>query len=297
MPTAVDFSFSRPTVAQLRAAGVALVIRYLTGSGKAISRAELQSYLAAGIVVVFVFEVAATDGTSGYAAGAAHAQQASAALVALGLPASTPVYFAADADIVTPSDVLAYWQGIASVRPASTNGVYGEGALCTLLDGDGLAVWFWQSESTSFPGNASTLPITHIQQRVAGAPLAGTDLDVLLRPDVGQYPRPAEPAPAPPAPLPPLPPPTHYAGDSMTSYAARVSINDGKGWVASPVPASKIVSVVVQTRNPEVVNGYPSVPTIWAVATEAGKDSPNGAVTVEGMIPNGVYGLVIWAVD
>lgn len=171
--------------------------RYLTGAGKAISASELESYVTAGIGTWLVFEVGAADDEGGEAAGAAHAQQANAALEALRLPVSCPVYFAVDHDVTNPASAVPYFQGIASVRPPATNGDYGEGALCQLLQQLGLTAYHWQSESKSFPDNAATLPITHIQQVFGGAPLPDTDLDILCKPDFGQWPRPAGPVPAP----------------------------------------------------------------------------------------------------
>lgn len=193
--TAVDFSFARPSISELKAAGVTVVIRYLTGGGKSIMATELASYLAAGISVVVVFEIQANDALGGHAAGVANAQVALAALKPLGLT-GCPVYFAVDSSIMALT-ALPYFEGIATVMQPSQVGVYGEGALCTLLQSDGLATWFFQSSSTSFPGNSTTLAITHIQQKAGASPVPGTDLDILCKPDVGQWPRPSSPAPTP----------------------------------------------------------------------------------------------------
>lgn len=218
---AVDFSDARPSAASLKAAGVSIVIRYLTGSGKAITKPELQEYLDNGIAVAFVFEVGANDAAGGFAAGAAHAQQALAALKALGVPDPTvPVYFAVDTS-VAPASAVPYFQGVNSVLSMWRTGDYGEGALCQLLETDGLSKWHWQSESTSFPGNATTLSITHLQQRFNASPVPGTDLDVICKADVGQFPRPVGPKPAPIPPAPPSP----EENDTVTSI---VTTNDGK---------------------------------------------------------------------
>ena len=193
--TAVDFSFERPGAQALKDAGVVAVGRYLTGAGKAIDGPELQSYLALGIVVWFVFENTATDDQGGAQGGVQNATAASQALQALGLPVGCPVYFAVDRDLQNPADALPYFEGIASVRSPSTNGDYGEGALCQLLQDRDLTTYHWQSESTSFPGNTVTLPITHLQQVYNQQPRPGTDLDIILKPDFGQWPRPTPPVP------------------------------------------------------------------------------------------------------
>lgn len=98
-----------------------------------------------------------------------------------------------------------------------------------------------------------------------------------------------------PGPAPTPPSPTHYPEDNVTSYPVIVAMKGGKGWIPSPVPAAKIVSVAFLTENPDDVARYDSVPTAWQIATEAGSHSPNGVVTVEGMVGDGNYGAVIWA--
>jgi Domain of unknown function (DUF1906) len=187
---ACDFSFARPGADELAQAGIVAVGRYLTGAWKALSEGELESYLEAEIAVWFVFENDTDDAAGGAPYGMAHARAADAALTELGLPVETPVYFAADTEIDPPGLAIPYYQGIAAVRPASTNGCYGEGALTQLLHQEGLIGFAWQSESTSFPGNASALPGTNIIQSTLASPITGTDLDILLSPDFGQWPRP-----------------------------------------------------------------------------------------------------------
>lgn len=195
---AVDFSWARFTIPQLEAAGVGAVCRYLTGAGKMITTSELDGYLGAGIEVVLVFENTANDADGGASAGQANAIAANAAVTALGLPPSEAVvYFAADKEYPNSQDALPYWEGIERERPIEVTGCYGQGALCLALDAASLASYFWQSDSQSFPGNDVTQPITHLQQMATGAPLAGTDLDLICKmPDFGQWPRPVNPTPS-----------------------------------------------------------------------------------------------------
>jgi len=193
MSIAVDFSFQKPSVATLKAHGVVCVIVYLTGAGKAITQAEVESYLKAGIVTVFVFEAEANDAAGGMAAGIAHAAQARSAITALlghGWGDPQPVYFAVDEN-VPPSAVTDYFVGInRGGFPRALCGAYGDGQILNYLGAAGLAAWFFQSNSKSFPGNATTIPAAHIQQKYNASPIPGTDLDVLLQGDVGQWPRP-----------------------------------------------------------------------------------------------------------
>jgi hypothetical protein len=189
VPIAVDFDTARPTVAQLQAADVVAVLRYITGpDGKAIDADELALYRSAGIVVGFVFGIGAQDAAGGFPEGQTAAQAALTALSALGLT-EQPVYFAVD-ESITPSLAVPYFRGICSIIPPALVGAYGEGALLTLLKADGLASFFWQSESTSFPGNAATLPISDLRQFFNQSPIIGTDYDEILSADFGQFPRP-----------------------------------------------------------------------------------------------------------
>jgi len=192
LPDACDFSSARPTIAQLNGAGIKAVGRYLTGSGgKATTATEVASYVAGGIVVWFVYENLATDAQGGNAGGIAAATAAQVNLSAvIGTPATAnqPIYFAVDEN-VDPSAVVGYFVGINRVLPQSRVGVYGDGTILNFLGGVGLANWFWQSSSSSYPGNATTIPAAHIQQLVS-APLPGTDGDQLLQGDIGQFPRP-----------------------------------------------------------------------------------------------------------
>lgn len=187
--TAVDYSLFRPTVAQLQAAGVTAVGRYVGPWSKCITEAEAALYFAAGIDVWLVFE----QGVDNYQGGAAQGHT-DALLAVENLPSNfgtgTVIYFAVDAS-VNPPDAIAYFRGINEVLTAVRVGVYGEGALCQLLCDSGLASFFWQSESTAFPGNASTLPITNIQQVTAASPFGeNADLDLIEKADFGQTPRP-----------------------------------------------------------------------------------------------------------
>src|SRR5205807_1049346 len=164
--TAVDYSFARYTVAQLKAAGVTAVGRYLNGTGKAISEIELAGLLFGGIKVWLAFENTATDASGGYGVGAQYATEANVLLAALGLPSSTPVYFAADTEYLHPADAIPYYQGLASNRSPASNGCYGEGDLIELAFNEGLIGFGWESESSSFPGSQTASPHSAIWQQV-----------------------------------------------------------------------------------------------------------------------------------
>jgi len=203
--TAIDYSFEKPTAEAQRAAGVVASGLYLTGAGKATSPLEILALRSVGIVVWFVFEDTATDAQGGHTAGILNAQAALAALGALKLPAGgfPAIYFAVDQNIVCPprinteaeaiafQNAVSYFVGISRVMDPALVGVYGNQSFLAFLGACGLASWFWRSDSLSFDGTTNPPPWLHIEQRPTGAPLPGTDLDVLHQGDIGQYPRPA----------------------------------------------------------------------------------------------------------
>jgi len=227
MTLAVDYSFARPSPEQLTAAGIGSVGRYLTGADKAIQAAELSGLIHAGITVWFVFEVGANDIAGGADAGVNHAMQVAAALSALYVPSSQPVYFAVD-ETVPPAAAVPYFQGVATVRPSQSSGCYGSGAVIQTLFDARLIAYGWQSMSTGYAGNDKTLPVTAIQQTEGAPPLPTTDLDVIFGADWGQYPRPAAP-PVPPSPT-LVKPTTGRYGTMNAPVVAVASMPTGQGY-------------------------------------------------------------------
>lgn len=205
--SACDFSFPpHPSIAALHAAGITAVGRYVGPAvwGKTITQAEANSYYTASprIDVWLVFEDTATDYTGGRAAGRLNAQKALDNLPAL-YPQSQFIYFAVDTEIAagTESSVKPYFLGINDVLDSSQVGLYGQGSVSDYLFNAGLISHFWESASTSFPGNGSLNKHANIWQKV-GAPLPNTDPDVLYARDYGQFPKPGVRPPPPPPPPP-----------------------------------------------------------------------------------------------
>lgn len=195
--TAVDYSFSRPSIESLKAAGATAVGRYVgpSGWGKTITQAEYDALVAAGIEVFLVFEENADDASGGYNAGVTNAQLA-AQWVPQGY--TLPVWAAADTDYQPgpPLDTAnEYVHGFSTVFGPSRTGVYGEGALIDAAKASGWALaGGWQSSSSSFPGNATTSPNTSVQQGFDG-PVPGTDADTIVRPLIGSpIPTPSSPS-------------------------------------------------------------------------------------------------------
>lgn len=142
-----------PTPAQLKAAGIKFVFRYLStpGNPKNLTKAEAKALLAAGIEIGLVFETTANRALSGAAAGKADAKSAAAQAAALGVPATTAIYFAVDTGAAGSElkAVVAYIRAAAAVLGAARTGVYGGlGAVKACLDAK-VCKFAWQTYAWS----------------------------------------------------------------------------------------------------------------------------------------------------
>lgn len=179
---------SGPTPAQLKAAGMTFVCRYLSSgyengdpnkpvNPKDLTAAEAAGLHKAGINIVLVFETTATRALAGKAAGKSDYVSARKQATALGCPTSVPIYFAVDFDM-QPSEagkVIAYFNGASSVDGAASVGVYGGIAAVEAVASSHVARWFWQAYAWSggkwYAGN-------HLEQYENGAKIAGHSVDL-----------------------------------------------------------------------------------------------------------------------
>lgn len=99
--SALDYSFGRPSIPAMKAAGIKVVCRYLTGAGKALTRAEAVELDEAGIAILLNFEANAGDALAGASKGASNGAIAREAAANLGVPAGFPIYFSVDQDILS----------------------------------------------------------------------------------------------------------------------------------------------------------------------------------------------------
>jgi len=197
---ALDFSFSRPPVTQLKNAGIAGVIRYVTGQGKAIDKPEFDSYVNASIPVALVFEQDTTSWRGGAGTGLAHGRLARQTASGIGFPKSRPIYAAYDTDIAPGSTdwvaAISYQMGF-NTGAGGTQGAYAEAALLDELLNRGLIKWAWQTESRGFPGNAIDDPRACLIQRtwhtLAGGDAHQVDENDVFATDWGQHPAPQPP--------------------------------------------------------------------------------------------------------
>ncbi|MGW5352197.1 DUF1906 domain-containing protein [Streptomyces sp. NPDC004031] len=184
----VDYAWTHPGGAALKAAGKKFACRYLSnGATKNISRAEADDLAAHGVSTVVVWESTATRPLSGRAAGITDAKTAATQAAAAGMPPSRPIYFAVDFDATAKQmpTVLAYLDGAASVLGTSRTGVYGGyDTVKAALDGKH-AAWAWQTRAWS---EGHWDPRAHIRQG-ATKTINGVscDLNTALADDYGQW--------------------------------------------------------------------------------------------------------------
>jgi hypothetical protein len=188
----VDYSYDPPTTDELTKASVTFACRYLTGTGKALTLAEAERLLAAGIDIVANYE--STKGfmlSGGFNNGVAVAKEALAAAKACGMAAGRPIYFSADSDpsgwtSAQWSSFDAFLDGAASVLGKSCVGVYGGTLALQAARAGGSCSWFWQALGWR---NGVWLSWVHIQQYDNGNVLGSglVDYDRALTGDFGQW--------------------------------------------------------------------------------------------------------------
>lgn len=104
------------------------------------------------------------------------------------------------------------------------------------------------------------------------------------------------PTPAPP-PYRPAPVPVYFPGDNMQVQNLPILVKGGSGWYPSPVNAAKFVAGWIAVENPDITHGYDNVPTVIEASATPGPNSPNGALILRGLVPDGTYTLVAWFTD
>jgi len=172
----IDYSFSRPNLAKVKAAGYGFVCRYLSGgkSGKDVTRAEYDAARKVGLDVVLVWESGAAGARGGYAAGVDDAHLAAAQLKGLGL-AGHPVYFAVDFDPTGAElpTVVEYVKGAASVLGSARTGVYGGESVINAVGSAKACRYLWQTYAWTRSWN----PAAQLRQVENGVSLAGASVD------------------------------------------------------------------------------------------------------------------------
>lgn len=173
MAQLVDYAWTKPTPAQIIAAGYEGVLRYLsTDSSKNLTPGERDALLDAGLSIGLVWETTATRAGQGYVAGQHDVQAAEAQAAALGYPMGCPIFYAVDYD-AAPAAVVPYFQGVQGLARWPV-GVYGSANVIEAVP----AMWKWQTTAWSH-GRVS--PRAHLYQTLLPS-LAGCDLNKVLSP-------------------------------------------------------------------------------------------------------------------
>lgn len=203
LPIVWDFSYFKPSVAQIKAAGVSGLVVYVVPDGRGISAPQLRVYVDAQIPVAFVHELGnGSNVDDGYNAGVAAARMADNYMTGLGLPRSVPCYYALDIDVApTPEEFAAiyeFWLGASSIgRPA---GIYAEADVLIYLALHGVS-FLWEAGAYSWSQfrHCDKAVLRQLPNRVTSAPGVGRDSvddNYAFAVNWGQYPQPV-PAPTP----------------------------------------------------------------------------------------------------
>lgn len=179
MAQGVDYSWSRPNVGQLRAAGKEFVCRYI-GRGsydKLLDNAEKNVLIANGMSIVSNCEGFEDDALNGYSQGVQDAQISANWRDRIGMPQQRPIYFSVDFDAQGyQMDVIgSYFDGAASVLGRAWVGVYGGYRTIEAMANMGKVGWYWQTYAWSYGQWSSFAHIRQYQNRVY---LGGGEVDL-----------------------------------------------------------------------------------------------------------------------
>src|ERR1700730_13811388 len=215
-PRMIDFAERRIAPAEIKAAGYAGVVNYVSESrpgsnfeAKPITREYADSLRAAGLHIVSNFQygkpggTAPSDFTRGFDGGVADAHTALQLHNAAGGSNSAPIFFSVDDDInVDTWNSLAvnWFRGINSVLGTARTGIYGHFQACQWATNDGVIGqsttaghrWAWETKSWSHGQRDSTAVL---YQEVVNTPshpgplLGGINICVyeVLAPGFGQW--------------------------------------------------------------------------------------------------------------
>lgn len=187
MTLGADYSYARPGGAALKAAGVQAVGRYLATDSRGITAGEYADLTAHGIGLWLVYEGATQGMLGGFAQGVHDAQVAEQQIAAVGLPAGSTLYWAADYDIAPGSSSVApteaYIDGWNTIIPAGRRGGYGGLWFLKYVHDKGKVERLWECGSTSFRHGVdpASVPLT-FQQTTLAPPVPGTDHNYIIDP-------------------------------------------------------------------------------------------------------------------
>jgi glycoside hydrolase-like protein len=174
----LDFAWSKPSVAAIQAGGYKFVLRYHSydTTGKNLTKAEADSYKAAGIDICSNWEYATDAALNGFNQGVQDAIAANNQMLACGGDPTAPIYFSVDFDATEAQQapINDYLRGIASVIGLSRTGMYAGYWPLSRAFNAGLLKWGWQTYAWS-GGNWD--PRAQLRQVQNGITVGGADCD------------------------------------------------------------------------------------------------------------------------
>jgi hypothetical protein len=215
-PRLIDFAERRIAPAEIKAAGYAGVVNYVSESrpganfeAKPLTREYADSLRAAGLHIVSNFQygkpggTAPSDFTRGFDGGVADAHTALQLHNAAGGGNSAPIFFSVDDDITADtwnSLAVNWFRGINSALGLQRTGIYGDVQVCRWAINDGVIGhsttaghrWAWQTKAWS---HGQREPAAVLYQEIVNSPsepgplLGGIHIDVdeVLAADYGQW--------------------------------------------------------------------------------------------------------------
>ncbi len=174
----VDYSFSRANVAQLRAAGILVVERYLSHTpAKNLTVGEAAELHGAGIGILLGWESSAGRALEGAVAGSEDGRDAASQAQGLGAPLGLSIYFAVDEQAPRShwDAVVLYLRAAGAAMSGRYKvGVYADADLIDYLHGQGVVTSEWQTYAWS---NGRLSQFADFYQYLNGQTLAGASVD------------------------------------------------------------------------------------------------------------------------
>lgn len=153
MAKGCDYSWARPNLGALRAAGIAFACRYVShdNTGKNLTRGEADALKASGIDIVTNWEFAERAPLNGRAQGVADAANAINMAGDLGAPSHAPVYFSVDFDAQDADmhQIAAYFDGATATIGWERVGIYGGLRVIEYMANTNRCKYFWQTYAWS----------------------------------------------------------------------------------------------------------------------------------------------------
>lgn len=192
-----DFSYTKPSVADMKARNVVGVVVYLARDGRGIRRPQLAEYRAAGLEVSFVFERGrGADLVLGYVEGLSCAREANQIADDIGIdliPEDAVIFYADDINEPYAQEV---WDNIGQFVEGAKSlnrrnvGVYAEADVLDHIVAH--TSWLWETGASSYSNgrHSSFACLLQLANRVTPGLPNQVDDNLILKPDWGQVPRP-----------------------------------------------------------------------------------------------------------